>query len=175
MHVTNTALHLGHPGLSISQDASQDDVGSIRSLSALLRRMTADGLDGEKAFGEIKALVEWVVRMIAAEGLFARQSASGPARSFPPKLFGMDVLIDEAGHPWLIEMQRTPAARGGALVEKINGEMHTTTFRMAQAPLIEDDTPLDQIEALRTDDAARRRHEAEVEFANRGKFVPLDV
>jgi tetratricopeptide (TPR) repeat protein len=175
MHVTNTALHLGHPGLSISQDASQDDTGSIRSLSALLRRMTADGLDGEKAFGEIKALVEWVVRMIAAEGLFARQAASGPARGFPPKLFGMDVLIDDQGQPWLIEMQRTPAARGAPLVEKINGEMYVTSFQMAQAPLIDDATPLDQIEALRTDEAARRRREIQVELANKGKFVPLDV
>jgi tetratricopeptide (TPR) repeat protein len=175
MHVTNTALHLDHPGLTISQDANQDDTGAIRSLSALLRRMTADGLDGEKAFGEIKALAEWVVRMIDAEGLFARQAASGPARAFPPKLFGMDVLIDEEGHPWLIEMQRTPAARGAPLVEKINGEMYVTSFRMAQAPLIEDATPPEQIEALRTDDAARRRREAEVELANRGMFVPLDL
>jgi len=175
MHVTNTALHLDHPGLDISQDAKQDDVGSIRSLSALLRRMTADGLDGEKAFGEIKALVEWVVRMIAAEGLFARQAASGPARGFPPKLFGMDVLIDEEGHPWLIEMQRTPAARGAPLVERINGEMYVTSFRMAQAPLIEDTTPPDLAEALRADDGARRRREAEMELANRGKFVPLDL
>ena len=175
MHVTNTALHTGHPGLQISEDASQDDTGSIRSVSALLRRMTADGLDGEKAFGEIKALVEWVVRMIAAEGLFARQAARSPARAFAPKLFGMDVLIDDEGHPWLIEMQRTPAARGAALVEKINGEMYQSIFHMAQAPMIEDETPLAQIEALRTDDAARRRRELEVELANRGKFVPLDV
>jgi tetratricopeptide (TPR) repeat protein len=175
MHVTNTALHLDHPGLNISPDASQDDTGAIRSLSALLRRMTADGLDGEKAFGEIKALVEWVVRMIAAEGLFARQAASGPARAFPHKLFGMDVLIDEAGHPWLIEMQRTPAARGAPLVEKINAEMYITSFRMAQAPLIEDATPSDQVEALRIDDLARRRREAELELAARGKFVPLGI
>jgi tetratricopeptide (TPR) repeat protein len=175
MHVTNTALHLEHPDLNISQDPNQDDTGSIRSFSALLRRMTADGLDGDKAFGEIKALVEWLVRMIAAEGLFARQAASGPARAFPPKLFGMDVLIDDEGHPWLIEMQRTPAARGAPLVEKINGEMYVTSFHMGQAPLIDDTTPLDQIEALRTDDAARRSREIEIELAARGKFIPLDV
>ena len=175
MHVTNTALHIGHPGLDISQDATLEDTGAIRSLSALLRRMTADGLDGEKVFAEIKALVEWVVRMIAAEGLFARQAASGPARSFPPKLFGMDMLIDDQGHPWLIEMQRTPASRGAPLVERINGDMYMTSFRMAQAPLIEDTTPAGEAEALRTDDAARRRRELEIELANRGKFVPLDV
>ncbi len=175
MHVTNTALHIGHPGLEICQDATQDDVGSIRSLSAMLRRMTADGLDGEATFAEIKALMEWFVRLLAAEGLFARQAQRGPARSFPPKLFGLDVLIDHEGHPWLIEMQRTPAATGAPLVERINAEMYETGFRMAYAPLIDDATPPEVLESLRRDDGARRRREAEIELANRRKFTPLDL
>jgi tetratricopeptide (TPR) repeat protein len=175
MHVTNTALHLGHAGLVIDQDPAREDSGAIRSLSALLRRMGAEGLDGQAAFGEIKALVEWFVRLLAADGLFARQAASGPARAFPPKLFGLDVLIDADGHPWLIEMQRSPAARGAPLVDKINAEMFSTVFRMTHGLLIDDATPPDQIAALRVDDAARRRREIEIETANRGKFVPLDL
>jgi hypothetical protein len=115
------------------------------------------------------------VRLLAAEGLFARQAASAPPRGFPPKLFGLDVLIDADGHPWLIEMQRTPAARGAPLVDRINAEMFSTVFRMAHAPLIDDATPPDLLAALRADDAVRRRREAEIEHANRGKFVPLDL
>jgi hypothetical protein len=137
--------------------------------------MTADGLDGQAAFGEIKALVEWFVRLLAADGLFARQAASGPPRAFASKLFGLDVLIDADGHPWLIEMQRSPAARGAPLVDKINAEMFNTIFRMAHGPLIDDATPPALLAALRTDDAARRRREAEIEMANRGKFVPLGL
>lgn len=175
MHVTNTALHLEDPRLMISQDASQEDVGAVRSLSAMLKRMAADGLDPAKVQGEIKALVEWFVRLLAADGLFARQAALGPARSFPHKLFGLDVLVDADGHPWLIEMQRTPAARGQPLVERINSEMYATIFRMSQAPLIADDMPADLAEALRADDGARRRRELEVEVSARGKFVPLDL
>ena len=72
MHVTNTAPHLDHPDLVIDQDPAKEDSGAVRSLSALLKRMTADGLDGGQVFGEIKALVEWLVRLIAADGLFAR-------------------------------------------------------------------------------------------------------
>jgi hypothetical protein len=174
MHITNTALHLAHPDLAISQDPAQEDEGAIRSLSALLRRMTADGLDGQAAFGEIKALMEWFVRLLAADGLFERQ-AQAPARAFPPKLFGLDVLIDEAGHPWLIEMQRTPAARGAPLVERINAEMYASCFRMAHFPLIDDATPAELTVALRADDTARRTREAEIEHAARGKFVPLDL
>jgi Flp pilus assembly protein TadD len=175
MHVTNTALHLDHPALVIDQDPAQEDSGAIRSLSALLRRMTAEGLDGQAAFGEIKALVEWFVRLLAADGLFARQAASAPPRAFAPKLFGLDVLIDAEGHPWLIEMQRSPAARGAPLVDRINSEMFNTVFRMTHGLLIDDATPPELIAALRTDDAARRRREAEIEMANRGKFVPLEL
>ena len=137
--------------------------------------MTADGLDGPTVFGEIKALVEWHVRMIAARGLFERQAKGRPPRAFPPKLFGLDVLIDEDGHPWLIEMQRTPAAKGAPLVEKINAEMYQSVFRMAHGALIDDTLPAEVMQALRTDDAARRRREAEIETANRGKFVALDL
>jgi tetratricopeptide (TPR) repeat protein len=175
MHVTNTALHLEHPGLVICQDPTQEDTGAIRSLSALLRRMTADALDGEAAFGEIRDLVTWFVRLLAADGLFTRQAKAAPPRGYAPKLFGLDVLIDDGGHPWLIEMQRTPAARGAPLVERLNAEMYMTILRMFQAPLIDDATPPEVVAAVRTDDAARRRREAELEFANRGKFVPLDL
>jgi hypothetical protein len=116
MHVTNTALHVGHPGLVIDQDPAQEDSGAIRSLSALLRRMTADGLDGGKVFSEIKALVD-----------------------------------------------------------RLNGEMFISSYRMAQTPMIDDTTPAELIAALRADADALRRREAEIEFANRGKFVPLDL
>ena len=175
MHVTNTALHLEDPRLVISQDADQDDVGAVRSLSAVLRRMAADGLDPAKVQDEIKALVEWFVRMLAADGLFARQAAMGRGRGFPPKLFGLDVLLDADGHPWLIEMQRTPAARGQPLVERINLQMYDSVFAMSQAPLVDDATPAEMAQSLRTDDVARRAQEAAVELANRGRWVPLDL
>jgi tetratricopeptide (TPR) repeat protein len=175
MHVTNTALHLADPRLVISQDATQDDVGAVRSLSALLRRMAADGLDPAKVQGEIRDLAAWFVRMLAADGLFARQAAMGPPRGFPPKLFGLDVLLDAEGHPWLIEMQRTPAARGQPLVEKINLEMYASVFHMAHSPLIADGMAADRVQRLMTDEAARREREVEIELANRGKFTPLDL
>jgi tetratricopeptide (TPR) repeat protein len=175
MHVTNTALHLEDPRLVISQDPAQEDVGAVRSLSAVLGRMEADGMPREQVFGEIKALVEWFVRLLAADGLFARQAAIGTPRAFPPKLFGLDVLLDTDGHPWLIEMQRTPAARGQPLVERINAAMYASVFAMSQVPLIDDTTPADLVQRLRADDAARRAREAEIEFANRGKFVLLDL
>jgi Tfp pilus assembly protein PilF len=180
MHITNTALHVGHPDLVISQDTSQEDVGVIWSLSALLRRITAQndsgtGDDGRAVFAEIKALVEWYVRMLAAEGLFARQAAASQARGFTHKLFGLDVLIDADGHPWLIEMQRSPATSGAPLVNKINGVLHATLFKMAHGLLLEDGASPDQVARMMSDPAAMSERELQIEQANAGLFVPLDL
>ena len=173
MHVTNTALHVGHPGLRVSEDPSRDDDGSVWSVAALLRRIAADGHDPEAVFGKISDLVAWFVRMLRRDGFFARQAALGPARSYGPKLFGFDILLDADANPWLIEIQASPAASGAVLVNKVNSELHDTIFRMTVAALIEDGMSPEQIEALVGDPDALRRREAEIETANRGKFEPL--
>ena len=79
MHVTNTGPCTWPPCLEICGGPRPGGHRPIRSLSALLRRMTADGLDGGKAFDEIKALVAWFVRMLSADGVFARRAQSSPA------------------------------------------------------------------------------------------------
>ena len=166
MHVTNTALHLDHPDLVVSQDPSQEDVGMIWSLSALFRRMQADGHDTGAVFGEIQTLVAWFLGHLRDEGFFARQTGHGAPRSYAPKLFGLDILLDADGHPWLLEIQTSPAATGAALVTRINGELFKTIFRMAIAPLALGET---------ADPDAITRRELEIELANRGLFTPLDL
>jgi len=170
MHVTNTALHRGHPGLIVSQDSAREDEGVIWSLSAALRRMTQDGVDGVEVFAKIVKLVRWFVRMVASEGLFARQAKSAPRRAFTPKLFGLDVLIDAKGDPWLIEMQVKPAAGGAPLVMKINGELFATVLRMSVGHLF--DPAKGALTALGEAECLRREYA--VETTNRGRFRPLD-
>jgi hypothetical protein len=159
----------------ISDDPSRDDVGSIWSVSALLRRMQADGQDAEAVSERIAALVAWFLRLLTREGLFARQAASGPARSFAPKLFGLDVLVDADGQPWLIEVQAAPAAAGAALVNRINGELYQTIFKMSVGTLIDDGMAPDAVAAIMRDPTALAARELEIETANRGRFIPLEV
>ena len=166
MHVTNTALHLGHPDLVISEDPARDDEGVIWSLSGLLRRLRADGHDPDAVVGEIETLVGWFLRQLRRDGFFARQAARAPARSYAPKLFGLDILLDADGHPWLLEIQTSPAATGSALVNRVSGELFTTIFGMGIAPLEIGDT---------ADAAVIARRELEIEQAHLGAFRPLDL
>lgn len=141
----------------------------------MFRRMQAEGRDTDKVFGEIRDLVAWFVRLLAREGLFERQAARAPGRAFGPKLFGLDVLLDADGHPWLIEMQAKPAAKGAALVNRINGEMFSNIFRMTVDCLLDDAMSAGAVEAIRRDADALAARERDIELAQLGRFVPLDL
>lgn len=175
MHVTNTALHKGHPGLVVSQDSKAEDQGAIWTLSAMLRRMRAEGRDAERTFGEIGELVAWFVRCLSAEGLIGRQAASGPARAFAPKLIGFDILIDAEGHPWLLEIQAKPAAEGSPLVHRVNGELYSNLVRMTVGCAFDDAMAPERLAATRADPTALAEREREIEIANLGRFAPLDL
>jgi tetratricopeptide (TPR) repeat protein len=131
IHVTNTALHQRHPALALSGDGDNEDDGNIRSLSALLRRLAAAGLDAAESWERLADLARRLLALIVESGLFRDQAASHGRHCFPPLLFGLDVLIDASGRPWLIECQRSPAVAGTALVNRINAALFETVFRMS--------------------------------------------
>jgi tubulin polyglutamylase TTLL6/13 len=171
-HITNTALHQGHPKLVVSQRAEEENVGAVWSLSAYLDRLKADGVDVATLREELKTLARGFVRMVEAEGLFEAQ-AKFPRRAFPAKLFGLDVLIDADAKPWLIEAQRKPAMAGSPLVTKIAGRAMVTVFEMACGFLLDDAMPAERIAELAKDPAAAIRREGEHEAAFKGRFEPL--
>jgi len=169
-HITNTALHRGHPDLVVSEDAKQENVGAVWSLSAFVNRMKADGIDDAALGRDLGALMVGVLHVLAKEGVFAAQSKAAPRHGFPFKLFGLDVLIDAEGKPWLIEMQRKPALSGSALVRKINGQMFQSIFEMSSGFLIDDSMPAERIASLAKDRAAQLQREFEIEDARKGLF-----
>ena len=120
----------------------------------------------------MKALARGFLRMVHAEGVFAAQ-AKFPRRAFPPKLFGLDVLIDADAKPWLIEAQRKPAMAGTPMVSRIAGEAMTTIFEMASGFIVDDAMPAERIASLAKDRATAMRREAEHEAAFRGQFELL--
>ncbi|HXT08615.1 MAG TPA: hypothetical protein VN715_16990 [Roseiarcus sp.] len=171
-HITNTALHKDHPKLVVSQKAEEENVGAVWSLSAYLDRLKGEGVDTAALREDLKALARGFLRMVHAEGVFAAQ-ARHPRRSFSAKLFGLDVLIDADGKPWLIEAQRKPAMAGTPLVQKIAGKALTQIFEMSSGLLFDDAMPAERIASLAKDRAAIVAREAEHETAFRGQFELL--
>jgi hypothetical protein len=121
----------------------------------------------------VRNLARNFLAMVAADGLFAHQAKAAPRRAFPPKLFGLDVLVDSDGEPWLIEAQRKPALGGSALVQRINGQMFRTIFEMSCGHALDDSMPADRIALLVKDPAALAAREAEHEAARRRLFARL--
>ncbi len=171
-HITNTALHKDHPKLVVSQSAEEENVGAVWSLSAYLERLKTDGVDVAALREDLKALARGFLRMVHAEGVFSAQ-AKFPRRSFPAKLFGLDVLIDADAKPWLIEAQRKPAMAGSPLVSKIAAKTMTTIFEMSSGFLFDDAMPAERIASLAKDRAAIVKREWEHEAAFKGQFEPL--
>ena len=173
MHITNTALHRGHPQLKIETDPSKENAGNIWSLNAYLSRIAADGHDAAAVFTEIARLVGHFVLMLRDDGMFNRQAEMGPGRSFLPKLFGLDVLLDSKARPWLIEIQRSPAWNGPPLVQRINNRLAMTLARMNIGPILVDTMSATQVAEIQSGASAITQRERAIEDQNRGAFVRL--
>jgi tetratricopeptide (TPR) repeat protein len=172
-HVTNTALHQGHPTLEISKNPEEQNVGHIWTLSAYLERMKNDGRDIEVVRTEMRELAKGFLGVLAAEDLFKHQAQTAPRRAFGSKLFGIDVLIDADAKPWLLEAQRKPALGGAPLVQRVNVQLCRTLFEMNCGYVFDDTIPVERITALAKDRPALIQREAEHELTRRGLFELL--
>ena len=170
IHVTNTALHRHHPELVVSDDPSQENVGNVWSLTAALGRLASEGLDSAQVWGRIVQLVRGMLSVAAGAGIFERQAREHTRYCFPPRLFGLDILLDAAGRPWLLEYQRNPAMGGNPLVARINAQLCATIFQMSVYPLLDGD-PADS--APLGDPAPRSQIERAREQAVLGLFQPV--
>ena len=137
-HITNTALHVGHPQLRVSTDPKEENVGHVWSLSAALARMASEGLAREATWTRLRDLVRALLRVLHDGAVFAAQAAGHTRYCFPPALFGLDVLIDLDGRPWLLECQRNPAMTGNPLTNRINAGLFAAAFRMSVFCLLDD-------------------------------------
>ncbi len=172
IHITNTALHVDHPDLVLSDDPDEEASGNIWSLSAFLDHLGREGASVSSLWSRFEDLATRLALVIRHTGLFREQARQPMPHAYPPKLLGMDVLLDETLQPWLMEIQRTPATGGrGAVVKKVNNRVFTTIARMSAVQLLgRSDTGVNP-EWLVADRSARALTESALEYARRGDFV----
>ena len=175
MHITNTALHRNHQKLVIGTDPNEENVGNIWSLRAYLAQIAADGHDANSVFAAIARMVGRFVLTLEQDGMFERQAQMAASRSFVPKLFGLDVLLDRTLKPWLIELQRSPAWSGSPLVERINNTLAETLVSMNVGQLVPEDMPPRRILAVLANAKWVAEREREMEYDKRGLFTRVDI
>lgn len=126
IHVTNTALHHGHPGIVFS-DEKVENFGTVWGLRPYLQRLARPGVSAEDLMARLTRMASAFVTRVERTGFFDRAGALSRF-SLLPKLIGMDVVLDDDLNPWFIEIQRNPGQTGEGPVNAVNGRMFTDTF-----------------------------------------------
>ena len=111
MHVTNTVRFMNHPQMRLRDDEPGNASTRVWSLSALLDQ---SAIRRDLVVGRLRALAAAVMRVADVADIAAGQIERGGSVAWPPKLLGLDVLLDAEHRPWLLEVERYPALSGGA-------------------------------------------------------------
>ena len=129
-HLTNYAINKTHPDFV----AGGEDGSSKRLLTELLDKLRRDGFDVDMLWGEVQQLV--VKTLIAVQPHIAHSYTScRPATDTHPfscfELLGLDLLIDESGRPWLLEVNHSPSlATDTPLDRELKSRLLSDTIRL---------------------------------------------
>ena len=129
-HLTNYAINKTHPDFVVGGE----DGSSKRLLTELLDTLRRDGFDVDMLWGEVQQLV--VKTLIAVQPHIAHSYMScRPATDTHPfscfELLGLDLLIDESGRPWLLEVNHSPSlATDTPLDRELKSQLLSDTIRL---------------------------------------------
>ena len=117
MHLTNYAINKEAPSFQQNTDASKDDVGHKRSITAILNHIDEIRNDenqlppSSQIWQEIKEIC--VKTLLAGihhiDHMFRSSKPQDLENSLCFQIFGFDVMLDQSGRPWLIEVNHSPS------------------------------------------------------------------
>jgi hypothetical protein len=145
IHLTNYSVNKSNDKFVKPQTASQDNVGSKWSMSALFRYLESQGQNVDQLIVDIQDVV--VKAILSCEGAVVtacHQHVPYDNNCF--ELFGFDILVDEKLRPWLLEVNLSPSLACEAPLDlKIKSQLVSDVLNMACVPIVD---PLSQMDAF---------------------------
>ena len=160
-------MHVGHLGIfSDRTDLIEEtarvmgNANSTWRFPELMNYIAEAGFDPGELWEKLQAQAVEVVELIGHIGLYERQAAHGQRYAYGPKIVGIDIFLDEAMRPWILEVERGPTFFRMFDGERENNPIFPQVTEMAIFPLGDG----------AADTAAR---EAEIEYERRGRFIRI--
>lgn len=148
---------------------------NVVQYSALGKIIEDAGHDIESLWDDFTALVTDLVKVMEEKGILHMQFAENCAHAYFPKVLSLDIFVDDALRPWLLEVERIPAI--GRMFDGQTGDnpVFLDLFNFILFPYTDLSQQDDSLVQRLRDREFSDSHAAKLEEARRGRFMPVHI
>ena len=121
MHLTNYAINKKNPNFTSTKKPEENDEGGHkRKLTTVFRQIEAKGFNSKEILKEIEKMI--VKMFCAVQPILAHNYNSCQSKSYANdmcfEILGLDVILDEKGKPYLLEVNHTPSFNSDTAIDR---------------------------------------------------------